>query len=159
MPLQTRDREADPGICLIPPTLAGDISLVIVFPYKPKYNDPLYQQTLSPAHTPSLPSFPVFPRILWRFTNESNWRFMNTDKFTNHLKTEWSRSVVSDSLWSHGLQPTRLLGPWNFPGKRTGVGCHFLLQGIFSTQGSILGLPHCRQTLYHLSHQGNPGNK
>ena len=35
----------------------------------------------------------------------------------------------------------------------TGVGCHFLLQGIFPTQGSNLGLPHCRQTLYHLSHQ------
>ena len=35
------------------------------------------------------------------------------------------------------------------------MGCHFLLQ-IFSTQGSNLGLPHCRQTLYHLSHQGSP---
>ena len=40
-----------------------------------------------------------------------------------------SRSVVSDSLWPHGLQPTRLLGPWDFPGKDTAVGCHFLLQG------------------------------
>ena len=36
------------------------------------------------------------------------------------------------------------------------MGCHFLLQGIFPTQGSNPGLPHCRQTLYHLSHQGNP---
>ena len=36
------------------------------------------------------------------------------------------------------------------------VGCHFLLQGIFLTQGSNLGLPHCRQILYHLSHQGSP---
>ena len=35
--------------------------------------------------------------------------------------------VVSASLWPHGLQPTRLLHPWNFPGKSTGVGCHFLL--------------------------------
>ena len=43
-----------------------------------------------------------------------------------------------------------------FPGKSTGVGCHFLLQRIFSTQESNLGLPHCRQTLYHLSHQGSP---
>ena len=41
---------------------------------------------------------------------------------------------------------------WDFPGESTGVGCHFLLQGIFPTQGSNLGLPHCRQTLYHLSH-------
>ena len=36
---------------------------------------------------------------------------------------------------------------------RAGVGCHFLLQGIFLTQGSNLGLLHCRQTLYHLNHQ------
>ena len=43
-----------------------------------------------------------------------------------------------------------------FPGKNTGVGCHFLLQEIFPTQGLNLGLLHCRQTLYHLSHQGNP---
>ena len=42
------------------------------------------------------------------------------------------------------------------PGKNTGVGCHFLLQGIFLTQESNLGLLHCRQTLYHLSHQGSP---
>ena len=36
--------------------------------------------------------------------------------------------VVSDSLWPHGLKPARLLYPWDFPGKNTGVGCHFLLQ-------------------------------
>ena len=41
---------------------------------------------------------------------------------------KWSRSVVSDSLWPHGLQPTRLLHPWDFPGKSTGMGCHCLLQ-------------------------------
>ena len=58
---------------------------------------------------------------------------------------------MSDSA-THALLPTRLLRPWDFPGKGTGVGCHFLLQGIFPTQGSNLGLPHCRQTLYRLSH-------
>ena len=42
-----------------------------------------------------------------------------------------------------------------FLGKSTGVGCHFLLQRIFPTQGLNLGLLHCRQTLYHLSHQGS----
>ena len=46
--------------------------------------------------------------------------------------------------------------PWDFPGKNTGVGCHFLLQEIFLTQGLNPGLLHCRQTLYHLSHQGSP---
>ena len=43
----------------------------------------------------------------------------------------------------------------NSPGKNTGKGCHFLLQEIFSTQGSNPGLPHCRRVLYHLSHQGS----
>ena len=42
-------------------------------------------------------------------------------------KWKWSHSVVSDSLRPHGLQPTRLLHPWDFPGKSTGVGCHRLL--------------------------------
>ena len=42
------------------------------------------------------------------------------------------------------------------PGKNTGVGCHALLQGIFPNQGSNPGLPHYRQILYHLSHQGSP---
>ena len=48
-----------------------------------------------------------------------------------------------------------LLLPRDFPGKGTGVGCRFLLPGIFLTQGSKLGLLHCRQTLYRLSHQGS----
>ena len=67
-----------------------------------------------------------------------------------------SCSVVSDSLRPHGLQPSRLLCPWNSPGKNTGVGRHFLLQRIFPTQGSNLGLLHCKQILYCLSHQGSP---
>ena len=75
----------------------------------------------------------------------------------------WSMCVlVAQScptlLWPHGLLPTRLLCPWDFPGKSTGVGCHFLLQRIFLTQGLNPGLPHCRLRLYHLSHQGSPTN-
>ena len=49
--------------------------------------------------------------------------------------------------------------PYGFPGRNAGVGCHFLLQGIFPTQASNPGLPHCRQTPYTLSHQGNPTTK
>ena len=56
-------------------------------------------------------------------------------------------------LQPHGLWPTRLLCPWNSPGKNTGVGWHFLPQGIFLTQESNPGLLYCRQILYHLSHQ------
>ena len=66
-----------------------------------------------------------------------------------------SCSVMSDSLKPHGLQPTRLLCPWDSPGKNTGVCCHFLLQVIFPTQGSNLGLLHGRQFLYFLRHQRN----
>ena len=43
-------------------------------------------------------------------------------------KWKWSCSVMPDSLRPHGLQPTSLLGPWDFPGKSTGVGCHRLLR-------------------------------
>ena len=59
---------------------------------------------------------------------------------------------MSASLRSHGLQPSRLLCSWDFPGKKTGVGCHFLLQGIFLTQGlnlCLLCFLYCRQILYH----------
>ena len=62
-----------------------------------------------------------------------------------------SRSVVSDSLWPH-----RLYSPWNSPGQNTGVGSISLLQGIFPTQGSNPGLPHCRRVLYQLSHKWSP---
>ena len=65
-------------------------------------------------------------------------------------------SVMSNSWQPYGLQSTRLLCPWDSPSKNTGVGCHSLLQEIFLNQESNLGLPHCRQILYHLSHQGSP---
>ena len=67
------------------------------------------------------------------------------------LLTGKSESVshwgVSDSLPSHGLQPTRFLCPWDSPGKNTGVSCHSLLQGIFPTKRSNLSLLNCRQSL------------
>ena len=66
------------------------------------------------------------------------------------------RLVVSNSLRPHGLQPARLLCPWNSPGKNTGVGCHSFLQEIFPAQGSNSDLLNCRQILYPLSYQRNP---
>ena len=65
---------------------------------------------------------------------------------------KWSEScsVMSDSLWSHGLY-----SPWNFPGQNTGLGSCSLLQGILPTQRSNPGLLHCRQILYQLSHKGS----
>ena len=61
-----------------------------------------------------------------------------------------SHSVVSDSLQPHGLYR-----PWNSPGQNTGVGSLSPLQGIFPTQGSNPGLPHCRWILYQPSHNGS----
>ena len=64
-----------------------------------------------------------------------------------------NRSVVSDSLWPHGLY-----SPWNSPGQNTGVGSLYILQGLFPTQGLNPGLSHCRQILYQLGHKGKPKN-
>ena len=66
------------------------------------------------------------------------------------VKSE-SRTVPPDSLQPHGLH-----SPWNSPGQKTGAGSRSLLQGIFPTQGSNPGLPHCRGIFYPLSHQGSP---
>ena len=92
-------------------------------------------------------------------------RFMEKSVLTN-LETKremfgkWrsesvSWSVVSNSLQSHVLQPTRLLWLWNSPGKNTGVGNYSLLQGIFSIQGWNPDLLHGIQILYHLNYQGS----
>ena len=57
-----------------------------------------------------------------------------------------SCSVISDSLQLHE----------DYPGKNSAMGCHTLFLGIFPTQGSNSGLPHCRRILYRLSHLGSP---
>ena len=75
------------------------------------------------------------------FSSSRVWRWVKLSK---------SCSVVSDSLWPHGLY-----SPWNSAGQNTGVGSLSLLQGIFPTQGSNPGLLHCRQILYQLSHKGS----
>ena len=67
-----------------------------------------------------------------------------------------SHSVMFDSLRHCGLQPARLLCPWEYPGKNTGRGFHFLLQGILPTQGSNLSLLHCRQVLLPSEPPGKP---
>ena len=71
------------------------------------------------------------------------------------LKLKVSEAQSCLTLWDpmHCSLP-RFLCLWDFPGKNTGVGCHFLLQEIFLTQGLNPGLLHCRQMLYCLSHQG-----
>ena len=95
----------------------------------------------------------AFELWCWRRLLRVPWSTRRSNQsILKEVKVKWSRSVVSDSLWPCGLKHSRLLHPWDSPGKNTGVGCHFLLQGIFLTQGSNPGLLHYRQTLSPLSH-------
>ena len=93
--------------------------------------------------------------------------------FTSFVSSEdsitwwsWAWTLVSDHLSSNPQsivswyqfphqETNSLLCPWNSPVKNTGLGCHFLLRGIFPTQWLNLGFVHCRQILYHLRHQGS----
>ena len=84
-----------------------------------------------------------------------DWRSWRLDQ-EKAAHWKWSQSEVAQSCPTlHDPMDTRLLRPWHFLGKSTGVGCHFLLQGIFPTQGLNPGLPHYRQTLYRLTQQGS----
>ena len=63
------------------------------------------------------------------FSGKNNWSGLPfPSPMHESEKWKWSHSVVSNSQWPHWLHPTRLLHPWDFPGKSTGVGCHCLLQ-------------------------------
>ena len=93
--------------------------------------------------------------ILWDCTmktirNITEKRFLAPWEY--EVKSESERhSVVSDSLWPHGLY-----SPLNSLRQNTGVGSLSFLQGIFPTQGLNPGLSHCRWILYQLNHKGNP---
>ena len=88
------------------------------------------------------------------------------EALSSHKKQDWELTVAQTEsevtqscLTLCDLMDTTLhQAPLSmgFSNKSTGVGCHFLLQGIFPTQGLNPGLLHCRQTLYSLSYQGNP---
>ena len=91
------------------------------------------------------------------------WKVKNKREVTTNTIETWkiirdyytqfhAYSAMSESLQPHGLQPTMLLCPWDFPGKNTGISGHFLLQGIFPIQGSnpyFLRLLHCRWIFRH----------
>ena len=78
-------------------------------------------------------------------------------EFHYNMLTEIVQSLSHVQLLQPcGMQPAKVLSPWDFPGKNTGVGCHFLLQGIFPTKDSNPALLHCRQILYQLSYQRSP---
>ena len=78
--------------------------------------------------------------------NFSSQQTAATEVLFRHKVKSLSHVRLFATAWTvaHQAPP-----PWDSPGKNTGVGCHFLLQRIFPTQGSNPGLPHCRQTLNH----------
>ena len=97
---------------------------------------------------PGMLQFLGLQRVRHDWATELNWTYMKVWKW-KLLSRVW--------LQPHGQQPSRLFCPWNSPGKNAGVICHTLLQGmILLIQGLNPCLSHCRQILYHLSHQGSP---
>ena len=86
----------------------------------------------------SPPRFPTHTNSYCSWFLQSNKKDISTVEYHAHTITNHACSV-SSRVWlfaPHGLQSTRLVCPWDSPGKSTGVGCCFLLQGIFPTQAS-----------------------
>ena len=82
------------------------------------------------------------PDYTWAKWQESMVNKRGLKNAKRERKAVLGHSVVSYFSRPHGPQPTGLLCSWNFSPKNTGVGCHFLLQGIFPAQGSNLLLLH-----------------
>ena len=82
------------------------------------------------------------------------------DSWSNGMKEKWVLVAQSCPTLCDPMDcsppGSSILYPHGFSSKNIGVGCHALLQGIFPTQGSNPGLLHCREILYHLSHQRSP---
>ena len=73
--------------------------------------------------TPEMAAYQAPPSL--GFSRQEHWSGLPFPSPMHECeKWKWSHSVMSDSQRPHGLQPTRLLHPWDFPGKSTGVGCH-----------------------------------
>ena len=108
--------------------------------------------------SPSLQGSSCSPLTLCVFSCSIFFFFNGLCSFLSFiLESENEVAQLCLTLWDPmGCSPLgSSVSPWDFPGKNTGVSCHFLLQGIFPTQESNPGLPQCKQTLYHLSHQGS----
>ena len=105
-------------------------------------------------------------RILLNFsgntiTNDPHVRLRKACDFFFLTSKKESESESLSCVWLFSTPWTVAYqdSPWDFPGKSTGVGCHFLLQGISPTQGLNPSVLHCRQTLYCLSQQGSPSHE
>ena len=92
------------------------------------------------------------------------FRMQNNHEFCLSLIPAYSMWCESCSVMCNSLRPHGLYRPWNSPGQNIWVGSLSLLQGIFPTQGIFLtqesnpGIPHCRWILYQSSHKGSPSS-
>ena len=117
-------------------------------------------------------SFVLFCVLCRKSGGHNRWLCIKREKFclflmlTERKKTTTKKKTQSYAICVFSVM-AKLCDPMDFsppgssvhgdsPGKNTEMGCHFLLPGVFPTQGSNPGLPHCRRILYHLSHQGSP---
>ena len=131
------------------------------------------QPRLSTSESMYVPILPLITRLFTYFCNREvfnarsdpstllSTRGLEVNK-PEHFSEEgitifWLVKVkLHHSVMSYSLQPHRLYSPWNSSGQNTGVGSLSLLQEINPTQGSNLGLLHCRWILYQLRHKGSP---
>ena len=136
--------EWKPTPVFLPGKLHGQRSLVGCSPWGCKESDMTEQVTFNIRETLLLLLLSHFSRVRlcvtpWMaahqaplslgFSRQEHWSGLPLPSPMHESeKWKWSRSVMSDSQRPHGLQPTRLLRPWDFPGKGTGVGCHCLLR-------------------------------
>ena len=95
----------------------------------------------------------VMSRSIYEKTSPESGQRGNLPQQNKAHKWQSERKVKVNSVVSDSLQPHGLYSPWNSPGQNTGVGSLSLLQGIFPTQESNPGLPHCKRILYQLSYQ------
>ena len=99
----------------------------------------------------------VFDSSCWLTKRASNTTYSQKTVIHEGKTEDWFGITESPSEVKVAQSCLTLCDPsWISPGQNTGVGSLSLLQGIFPTQGLNPSLPHCRQTLYHLSHQGSP---
>ena len=139
---------------VIPPSTPGSHWYVISFPGY-LFNYSCYCLNGHALKLPFLPLVCFFPLVLWILAQVQILIIIMLRVF--------ACSVVSTSLQLLGLQPAGLFYPWNFPGKKTGAGCHFLFQGLFLTQGldpRLLRVFHIgRWILNHWSDVVAPGER
>ena len=150
-------RKWQPTPVFLPGEFHGQRSLVGCSPWGHKESDRTEWLTLSLSLSISnLKSiFNLIHNL--RYAEDTTLMAESEEELKSLLMKVKEKLLVSQSHWALCNQPTRLLCPWNSPGKKTGVGCNSHLQVIFTTQGSIPGLLHYKQILYHLSHQEAEG--